>query len=323
MPAPPEISVVMATRDRAERLRAALAALRAQTLDPGRFEIVVVDDGSVDATPTVLTEALAAGGPALRILSNDRSAGPSGARNVGWRAAAASLVAFTDDDCVTSPTWLEAGLRACAQHPGAVVQGRIEPAPDERHLLGPFSRTLSVTEDVPTFATANVFYPRAVLEATGGFDEGAYATTPGGEDTDLAWRALAAGAGRAFVHEALVHHAVVPLGPVGKLRIAARWTGTMKTFADHPGLRREQLTYNLFWKGSHYLLVRALLALAIPRRRRALRRWLAWPYVAHLLRDRGRVEGGGPLLAPYFLLHDLVELWAVVRGALRYRTWVL
>jgi GT2 family glycosyltransferase len=228
------------------------------------------------------------------------------------------VVAFTDDDRVPVAGWLEAGIAACAAAPGAVVQGRIDPLPEERYLLGPFSRTLSVTGPAPTYATANVFYPRAVLEAAGGFDEGM--TT--GEDTDLAWRAFDAGAGRAFSAEAQVFHTVARLGPLGKLRIAARWTTVVKTFADHPQLRREQLTYNVFWKGSHYLLIRALIALVLPRRARFLRRWLAWPYALHLL-ERGEVEGGGPALAPYYLLYDLIELATVLRGSLRYRTLVL
>ena len=46
-------------------------------------------------------------------------------------------------------------------------------------------------------------------------------------------------------------------------------------FARHPALRREALTYRVFWKGSHYLLFRLLLALALRRSPRLLRLWLA------------------------------------------------
>ena len=321
MPARPDVSVVVATRDRAERLRGLLAGLHAQTLAPERFEVIVVDDGSEDGTPDALARASGNGGAPLRVVRRDAPAGPAVARNDGWRAARAPLVAFTDDDCVPSPAWLEEALSAAERNPGAIVQGRVEPLPSEAHLLGPFARTLRVPTATPTFPTANVVYPREVLERIDGFDAERFGF--GGEDTDLAWRAIGAGAPAVFAPEALVHHAVARLGPAGKLRVAARWTSTMRTFALHPELRRRQLTYNLFWKGTHYLLVRALLALLVPRRHRALRRWLAWPYVAHLLRERGRIEGGGPLLAPFFVAHDLVELWAVVRGALRYRTWVL
>jgi hypothetical protein len=65
-----------------------------------------------------------------------------------------------------------------------------------------------------------------------------------------------------------------------------------------------------------------LVALAVPRRFILLRAWLARPYLLHLI-ERGRTDGGGPVLAPYYLLHDLVELGAALRGAARYRTLVL
>ena len=317
---PPRVTVVAATRDRPVRLRMLLDGLRVQTVGPGTFDVVIADDGSGPETAAVLDEAVAAGDLRLRVIRRSRPGGPAVARNAGWRAATAPLVAFTDDDCVPDPGWLEAGLRAAAARPGAVLQGRVDPMPSERHLLGPFSRTLSVPVATPTVPTANIFYPREVLERIGGFDEGFGGV--GGEDTDLAWRAMRAGAATAFVEDATVFHAVTRLGPLGKLRVAARWGPTMRTFKLHPELRRLQMTHRVFWKGSHYLLARALLALVIPRRRRVVRRWLAMPYALHLL-ERGRVEGGGPALAPYYLVHDLVELVTVLRAAVRYRTWVL
>ena len=66
----------------------------------------------------------------------------------------------------------------------------------------------------------------------------------------------------------------------------------------------------------------ALLAPVLPRSLWPVRRWLAYAYLVHLVR-RSRAEGGGPLIAPYLALHDLVELAAVARGAARYRTFVL
>jgi hypothetical protein len=60
----------------------------------------------------------------------------------------------------------------------------------------------------------------------------------------------------------------------------------------------------------------------LPGRLRYLRWWLAYPYLAHLP-TRGRLEGGGLLVAPYYLVHDLVELAAMLRGSLRYRTLVV
>ncbi len=142
-----------------------------------------------------------------------------------------------------------------------------------------------------------------------------------GEDADLAWRAIEAGAQTAFAAEALVRHAVEPLGAVGKLRAAARVD--LRVYARHPRLRDAYFVRRVFWKGSHYLLVRALAGAPLPPPACCpVRAWLAVPYAVHLV-ERGRVEGGGPPLAPYYLLHDLIELAAAARSALRYRAPML
>jgi GT2 family glycosyltransferase len=307
----PAVSVVVATRNRAGRLAALLDSLSAQTLH--HFEVVVVDDGSTDGTHELL-----AGRSGVRTLRHERPLGPSAARNTGWRAARAPLVAFTDDDCVASPRWLEE-LVAAAQA-GTVVQGPVEPIAAERARLGPFSRSLWVERLGPWYQAANVLYPRELLERLGGFDAGAFPFA--GEDCDLAWRAIAAGAQPVWAPGARVEHAVNLLGPAGSLRVALRWSELPPLFRRHPALRDQALTHRIFWKGSHYLLVRALIGLALPRRLALLRLWLAAPYARHLL-NRGRHDGGGPLAAPWYALHDLVELAAIARGAARSRTLVL
>lgn len=316
VPSPaPRISVVFATRDRPQRLAALLDSLRRQTLAAEDFEVIAVDDASGIENRHVLQQALDRGDLALHVIWRDSSGGPAVARNAGWRAARAPLVAFTDDDCVAAEGWLEEGLRAGEQHAGAILQGPVEPIPEELHRLTYFHHTFTNHDCGPWFETANIFYPREVLERLGGFDESF--TSPGGEDTDLAWRALAEGVAARPVPGALVRHAVSALGVRGKLRRANRWTGTVRVFGDHPGLR-PYLVAGVFWNSTHYALARAVLALCLPRRWWPLRLWLAAPYVTHVTDRRS-----GPLLAPYIVLHDLVEMQAVLRGAVRHRTLVL
>lgn len=312
--AEPRVSVVAATRDRPARLEALVAALRAQTLDPSQFEVVIVDDGS---SPPVAVEG---GDLALRIVRHATAHGPGGARNAGWRAARGALVAFTDDDCRPAAGWLEAGLAAHKRAPAAVVQGRTAPDPGERDRLGPFSRTVRVERLGPQYETCNIFYPRELLECLGGFDEG-FGLRPGGEDTDLAWRAIELGRSMAFCEAALVHHAVLELGPLGSLRDAARWTETVRVFGRHPGAR-EMLDHRIFWNVWHYLLARSVLALALPRSLRALR-WAILARHALALAGRARTLGGGPWLLPLLVAYDLVETIAVARGAARHRTLVV
>jgi glycosyltransferase involved in cell wall biosynthesis len=318
-----QASVVIATRNRVSRLAALLESLRRQTLDRDDFEVVVVDDGSSDGTSDLLAEETERGRLRLRSLRHPQPHGPGAARNTGWRSARSELVAFIDDDCVASPGWLAAGIEVCRHNQGAIVQGRTDPIPEEERRAGPFSYTLRIDRLGPHYETCNIFYPRPLLERLGGFDVVAF--PGGGEDSDLAWRAIESGAATVFAPDALAFHAVHDLGPIGHLRRAWHWTDTMLVFARHPGLREAHLFRGAFWKVEHYGLTRVLLVPLIPRSMRLLRRWFAWRYLAEL-GHRGSAEGGpgvGLLLIPYLVLHDVVEMIAVVRGAIRYRTLVL
>jgi glycosyltransferase involved in cell wall biosynthesis len=315
MPTTPEVSVVIATKDRPRRLARQLEALRAQTLDRERYEVIVVDDGSGPETAAVLERALADGaGPALRVRRHDVSAGPGVSRNAGWRVAQAPLVAFTDDDCVATPGWLAAYIAAAESHPGSFLQGPVLPLPEETDGFGPFGYTVRIESLSRGFETANILYPRALLERLDGFDA---EYSKSGEDTDLAWRAIAGGVQPVWVPGALAHHAVLHLGPVGQLRRAARWDESVLAYKRHPALRKT-LLLRLFWSREHWLAVRALVALALPVRWRWLRWWLAAPYVVRLVERRS-----GPLLAPYIILHDAIEIATLLRGSLRYRTLVI
>jgi len=309
----PLVSVVVPTRSRPERLARLLEGLRQQTLESQHFEVIVVADGAGPETRQLLTHWTATHGPELRVLSHSEPRGPAAARNTGWRAARAPLVAFTDDDCVPVPQWLEAGLEAA--RPDTIVQGITQP--DPREPSGLLTRTVQVNSLGPQYETCNIFYPRRALEAVGGFDEG-YGLTPGGEDTDLAWRAIAAGFPTVLAAEALVHHAVERVGPAGMLRIAARWTTPIRVFADHPAIRG-MLYRGVFWNVWHYLMWRSVLALFGPR-------WMRQVVVTrHLLelQRRARRAGSGSWAIVFLLAYDVVECWAVARGAVRYRTFVL
>jgi glycosyltransferase involved in cell wall biosynthesis len=324
-----DVTVVAATHNRADRLAALLDALRAQTLGGERFAVVIVDDASGDDTAGVLAAAQERGDLALTVLRHETGRGPAAARNAGWRAAQTPVIAFTDDDCRPSPDWLQAGLAAMAATANgtreAIVQGLTEPDPQEADRLGPFTRSLNVPALDHWYATANMFYSRATLERLGGFDETTF-SRPGGEDTDLAWRAIGDGVPAAFSADARVWHAVHELGPLQRLRFATRWDETMAVFGRYPELRRRTLVRGLFWKESHYHLARTVAGLLLPGRLRLIGAYFAYRYALLLWRRahwHGDGKGGGPLLVPYYLAENVVELATALRGAVRYRTPVL
>lgn len=308
--------MVAATHNRAERLDQLLDSLREQTLASEEFEVIVVDDASGPETAAALRRQKERGGLRLRTVRRDVSGGPGGARNDGWRLAASDLIVFTDDDCVLAPRHLEVVLAASVAHPGAFIQGRTVANPAEADSYNAFSHSVWVEELGPAYQTCNIAYPRRILDELGGFDQESFTMT--GEDTDLAWRCLEAGVEAVFAPEALAYHAVMQIGWRGKLRMASRWHESILLFARYPKRGRKILHYGIFWYETHAWLARFAIAIALPKRLWPLRWWLAAPYVVHLTQRRS-----GPLLVPFFIVHDLVEVAACVRGSVRYRTFVL
>ena len=114
----PRISAVIPTRDRAELLGASLRSLAAQTLPAGEYEVVVVDDGSVDRTAAVCAE-LAVQVPL--VYHRIANSGIAAAKNLGLFAASAPVVLFFDDDDVAHPDLLRQHLLTHDQHPDEAV----------------------------------------------------------------------------------------------------------------------------------------------------------------------------------------------------------
>lgn len=310
----PSVSVVVATKNRDDMLRALLSCLELQTVGPDAFEVLVVDDGSTDGTSAALEESLQRGTLNLRTLRHEQSRGPAAARNHGWRSARGPLIAFTDDDCEPVPEWLERILGAANANPGQIVQGCVLPNPRQAHTAGTFSRSLLVDRPSPHYETANVLYPRVVLEQLDGFDEQYGA--PAGEDTDLGWRSRAHGIEYVFEPTALVHHAVLQRGAMNTLRDALRATDSVRPYRDHPGLR-QHLEMGLFYDRTHAFLLQAVLAAMLSRKSPAALLF-AVPYAALMVR-RSRLEGRSLFAVPFFVLRDAIQVYATLRGAVRHR----
>ncbi len=318
-----EVSVVVATRDRPERLRRLLAALAAQ-LDPPPFEVVVVDDASAQPVPDPPLPS----GLDLTILRQPRRLGPAAARNRGWQAARAPIVAFTDDDCRPDPGWLRALVAPVVDGDADIAQGRTVPDPEERANRGPFGRTMHVPFEQGFYETCNIAYRRALLADLGGFDESF--RHPYGEDTDLAWRAREAGARTAFVPDATVYHAVWPSDYRSHLRDMPRREGLVLLYRKHPRLRRH-FGRRVFFREAHapaLAAVAAVAAVALRPRSPAARAgaagaglWYAW--VCHLVRPNPPRRWQWAGVVPLALAADAYEVAVLAAASVRYRTLLL
>ncbi len=122
----PDISVVLSTYNRADRLPAALQALLNQVGDVP-YEIIVVDNNSSDDTAAVVRR-IAADAPHRLRYSFEPRQGLSHGRNAGIGLARSPIIAFTDDDVRVSADWIGQLRRAFDEHPDAgYVGGRVLP----------------------------------------------------------------------------------------------------------------------------------------------------------------------------------------------------
>jgi glycosyltransferase involved in cell wall biosynthesis len=316
------VSVVVPTRNRAPRLAHLIEALEQQE-DAGAFDVVIVDDASTDATWSELTRLAAASSLPIAAIHLDENGGAAAARNVGWRAATGTSIAFTDDDCAPQPRWLRELVDGLAD--ADIAQGKTLPNPAHADRLGPFAHTIVVTENSGNYETCNVAYRRSALEAVDGFDEGF--RHPSGEDVDLGWRVRNAGGRTTFVGDAVVYHDVTAWGVLGDLREKRRRDGLVRAMSKHPPLRAE---FGWFIRRSHAAAVAATVAgVAMARRPRRGRKaiagavglWYAWTCRCAHHRPSRRIYWIA--VVPVCYLLDLYEIAVVARAAVRYRTPVL
>lgn len=168
----PRASVIIPHFNTPELLVKCLQAVASQTLDHGRFEIIVVDNGS--RMPMRLIEAA---WPGVRFFLQ-REAGPGPARNLGVEHARADILAFVDADVRVAPGWLQAALKAIGERPLALVGGdvRIDVGDRERMTeVEAFESVFSFRQESYIkkkhySVTANIIMTRAVFDRAGPFD---------------------------------------------------------------------------------------------------------------------------------------------------------
>ena len=243
----PRVSIVIPAHNAEKTLGACLSACLSQTHP--NTEVIVVDDGSTDATPRI-AEAF----PVHYIRQENR--GPAAARNRGAAEATGSFVAFTDADCVPEPDWIAQLLAVFAE--GVVAVGGTYGIANPESILARMIheeialRHAHYGDDVDFLGSFNVMYDREAFQTAGGFDEAF--SRASAEDNDLSYRLLDAGGKLRFVPHAIVKHFhPTRLGPY--LRTQARhgfWR--MRLYAKHP---------NRAYKGDRYAGLAELAAPAL------------------------------------------------------------
>ena len=308
----PRLSVIMPTYNRRTLVLAALEAL--SKLEGPPFEVVVVDDGSTDDSFEAIVGAATDLGLAGRVVRLERNRGPAFARNAGILAARADVFAFTDSDCLPTPSWLRAGLAALK--PGiSTVLGPTRPPPDSRPPF--FSHFMHIERLDGTFSTCNAFYTRDAVLQAGGFDPSCIYC----EDLDLGWRVLERGGVASYASDAVVYHQVIGQTPMEWLRWPGRLSTWPQCIARYPDGR--QFLFARYWVSSAHAALTLAIAAVLFAPVFPATLLLVLPYAIGFM-ERHQFGGRWPLLKAGLHLWWDVWGWVSLAGSsIRHRTLVL
>jgi glycosyltransferase involved in cell wall biosynthesis len=211
-----QLSVVIATHNRAEQLDRALDSLQRQSLSTDSFEVIVVNNGSSDPTDAVVRSYVERR-PHWHLV-REAKPGAAAARNTGIRLSRAPLVLFLDDDIVADRELVAQHVESHRVRPDVAVLGavRFPWKGDEtplfaclhRHpeLFQSFAFLDAENVSFQYFYTCNLSMARSFFTQGPGFDE--RFTTSGFEDTELGYRFVKTGHRIVFNEKASALHDV-------------------------------------------------------------------------------------------------------------------
>jgi GT2 family glycosyltransferase len=191
-----DVTVVICTCDRGRQVVATVESALANTYP--EFQVLVIDQSRTDET-AVAVEPLCVD-PRFRYIHSSRR-GKGRAQNLALDQAKSDIIAFTDDDCVVPPDWIEKNVRIFRQQPRvAVVFSNVAPAPHDANAGFIPSYVRQQSQLVRTMwdkslawgLGASMAVRRAAILEMGGFDEqlGPGSRFPSADDEDIAIRAL-------------------------------------------------------------------------------------------------------------------------------------
>ena len=228
------VSAVICTRNRPDLIGTAVASVLANTYPT--FDLLVVDQSDDPRTGEIVRE-MAAAHPNLRYMHTP-TPGLSRAYNIGVRETQGDVLAFTDDDCVAPPNWIESVAAAFAAEPEAdMLYGQVllpkslKDSPDIIPTLAiDRPQRLSRRDGFRIYGMgANFGARRRLFERIGGFDEilGGGGPLKSSQDFDLQYRAYLAGATVLLRPEVQVDHYGV--------RTHAQWPATLRAYGFGDG----------------------------------------------------------------------------------------
>lgn len=222
------MSVVIPAFNEENQIASCLESVSAN--DYPSFEVIVVDDCSVDKTAEIASRY-----PVVLVRRESRG-GIARARNDGIAVAGGTLIAFTDCDCRPNRDWLTRMVERVYESKASIVAGRV--ITDFFKVLPPiFAANINLGTEPLSASTSNVIYERSALLAAGSFDPEFKRTS----DYDLMLRVMADGHKLAFCDEGVVFHEIEHVGLVGLWKRSAECRYSALLFKRYPGWTRKWL----------------------------------------------------------------------------------
>lgn len=204
------ISVVIPTCNRKRMLEGCLKSIFSQNYKIKNYEVIVVDDKSIDGTGGMV-KSIAKKHKNLKLISNTKNMGPAYSRNIGIKTARGKIIAFTDDDCVVHRDWIDNIIAAHKSLPQEYGIGGKIIGLDNDFLVSRF-RTFQIDYSLKRnklgkrhfryIPTCNVSYKKIAFKKIGFFDE-AYRYA---EDIDFNMRLVKIGRPICFNESIIVFH---------------------------------------------------------------------------------------------------------------------
>lgn len=211
-----DVSVIIATLNRCEKLRGAFAGLERMVVPDGfEWEVVVVDNGSTDATEQVCRHFVS-NAPTRYVYLCEPRKGKSYALNRGIREAKGDILAFTDDDCIVDERYLQALVREYESDPDLVVLGgRVELFDETDQAVTIQRASMKAIVDSarklfpdPLIIGCNIAARKDLFRSVGCFDVllGPGTEAVSAEDVDFIYRAYRSGYKVAYCPSVVVYH---------------------------------------------------------------------------------------------------------------------
>ena len=212
----PEVSIIIPVHNHIETTLDLLNTFRFNT-DLVKFEIIIVDDASTDATPNILEKIRG-----INVLTQVNNVGYLLATNSAIKYCKGKYICLLNNDTIPESGWLDALVRTLKMNPDVAIAGSMLVSSDgmvaeagsqifrnrEIWNLGRWaergSALFNFTREVDYCSAAAILVDGEFLRSINGFDE-RYAPAYF-EDTDIAMQAWKQGRKVVYVHDSVVHH---------------------------------------------------------------------------------------------------------------------